>query len=53
MGIWKGCSYARRRHRFLFMGERRSLLIYRRAIALQNFDEIVDEWQTFRNQQNG
>lgn len=22
-------------------------------IILQNFDEIVDEWQTFRSQQNG
>ena len=24
-----------------------------KKIILQNFDEIVDEWQTFRNWQNG
>lgn len=24
-----------------------------KKIILQNFDEIVDEWQTFRRQQNG
>ena len=24
-----------------------------KKIILQNFDEIVDEWQTFRNRQNG
>ena len=24
-----------------------------KKIILQNFDEIVDEWQTFRSQQNG
>jgi len=24
-----------------------------RKIILQNFDEIVEEWQSFRSQQNG